>query len=1332
MKKIILLVIFFISFLGGKAQNAFLRHYFRCYNSEQGLSQTDVKAILQDSRGFMWFGTKNKLNRFDGYFMRTFDCFDNLKGVRNNNISSLFEDSNNKIWVGTDNGVFIYNPLNECFSFIDDKTDDGYEMTDWVSDIKSDNKGNVWIVLPNQGLFCMSPDSKLMHFNFGEENLPDHGSPQCICVDKNGFVWIGTNGKGIYLFNSDKKEFVQYLGDSTGATLEGENIYRLCDNGTELVIGVHEGKLRRLNKRRNIVSDFETPEIHYQIIRDLNYIDDELWVATQSGIFIVNENEGSVEHVFKDPMCLYSLTDNQVNRIYKDRENGVWVGTNIGGVNYLPNYSMNFIRHVPTSDSHSINSKRVREIVEDSQGRIWVGTEDMGINIYDPAEKTFNSKISKSDFNHKGRTLSMHNVNGDIWVGYFKNGLDVFNVSNGSVTHYFDKDLNLNESSIYALCKDSEGNVWIGNGWGVYVCDPKTMKTRHMEEFGMNYIFDIIEGSDKSIWVATMGNGVFRYSPGSGKTKHYRHSENDMASLSSNSVNGIFETSDGTIWFSTDRGGICRFDKDNDNFHTISLAQGLPDDTSYKILEDKNNKLWFGTNNGLVSFDPKNEKIDIYTTLDGLPSNQFNYKSGLIGSNGIFYFGTSEGLISFDPYHSMPNLYVPPVLITSVTINGDEHYVLGNEQDKTSVSDLKHLNLDYGQNNFKVNFASLSFTEPRANKYAYKLDKIDDDWVYTSETHSDSYANLFPGTYTFMVKGSNNSGLWQEEPTRMIIRVAAPWYMSVWAWCIYILLFIALIIAIIWYTRKMEYKKGKARQEKFEDDKEKELYRYKMDFFTQIAHEIRTPLTLINGPLESMLEKKPNDPELRDNLKIMSRNTSELMSLINQLLDYRKLENKKMDIALKPVDIMEVLTEQFQRFRSMAISEGRQMTISTLKTHPYVLADKNTLVKIFSNLFSNAIKYSNYTIEINVVDENNNVKINFLNDGNLIPDKYKELIYEPFFQLKENENIQGTSGIGLSLVRSFVELLRGSITYSHHNNLNCFTLEFPVVSDYAPTHILPDVIDDETELPQKEEPINLTLLVVEDNNEMRNFIINKLKHSFNVIGASDASEAIQLLKDNQVDLIISDIMMPGMNGLEFCNYVKNTLEYSHIPVILLSAKDDVVSKIQGLKYGANVYIEKPFSFNHLMAQINSILENQERERKSFSRDPLNIVSQSGLNKADQDFIQKLTKIVHDNIIDPNFGVEKLSELIFMSRSSLHRKIKVVTGLSPTEFIRVIRLKKAAELLSEGKYRTGEVCYHVGINSASYFIKQFQKQFGMTPKEFEKQCRMQKNNTNLDF
>ena len=1313
-KSFILLFLVFSS-LFVKAENTdYANYYFTKINGGNGLSQTNVKAIIQDSYGFMWFGTRNRLNRYDGTTMKVFDCYDTDLQRGNNNISSLFEDEDKKLWVGTDKGIFIFDPVSQKFSFFRTSTSDNIQIIDWVEDIRQDLNNNIWIVIPNQGLFRYHlPDKQLVRYSIGNTQMPDQGNPQCICIESNGMVWVGTNGGGVYLYNKSTDSFTQYLGNSEGDSLKNENIYTICDDGEELVLGIHEGRLRKLNKRRNTLSDVDAPDVHYKIIRCVSRFNNELWVGTQAGLFIINELEHKVVHIQEDRLNPYALSDNVVEKIYRDRENGVWIGTMLGGLNYLPNRGFNFEYYIPMSAGNSIGSRRIRELKEDKQGNIWIASQDAGLSIFDPKKKQFRN-IGKKEglsFNTNNIVLGMLLQNDRAWIGLFKNGLDIIQLLQFSVRHYSGADLKLDESSIYALCEDRYGQIWLGNGWSVYKSDRQQMNFKRMDAFGLNYIYDILEDSNGFIWVATLGNGVFKYNPLNDSIRHYTNIPQDKTSLSSNSVSNITETSLGDIWFATDRGGICRYNPDTDNFISFSIPDGFPDDVAYKIIEDKNHLLWFGTNNGLVRFNPVSKEVKIFSHNNGLPFKEFNYKSALAATNGIFYFGGLEGLIAFNPYSFRENQFVPPVYITGINV---AHVPL-----RQSVIHSHKITLNYNQSNIGFEFVALSYIAPQANQYAYKMEGIDADWIYTNNTHSASYANLPPGKYIFRVKGSNNDGLWNEKGTFVEVKILPPW----WQTKIAIIAYFALLILLVYYLLKQykrrTEKKQIEKQKLFEVEKEKELYNSKVEFFTNIAHEIRTPVTLINGPLEVMQEMNLQDPEITKNLRIMRRNTSELMELVNKLLDFRKVDSNKFPVNISLHNLSEILRTIYDHFEPTIAHLNKSITLSLPADDIFVPIDKEAFIKIINNLLSNALRYSEHIIEVNLTQQGESVFIRVRNDGNLIPEEEREKIFDPFYQVSKHRNSAAGSGIGLSLARSLTEMLNGNLSYDEQDNLNTFILQLPVKQIEKEEVPESDYILTEKE-DEQGNPYAEIILIVEDNEEMLSFIAKQLRKKFAVEKALNGVEALKILEEKTISLVLSDIMMPEMDGFELCKSIKNNLDYSHIPVVLLTAKNDLESKIQGLEMGADAYVEKPFSMSHLITQLTTLLNNRRREKEAFMRKPFLPIQHIGMNKADEQFIQRVIDIIQENITDSDFNVERLSESVFMSRSNLHRKIKALTELSPTDFIRLIRLRKAAKLIQIGEYRIGEVCYLVGINSSSYFIKLFQKQFGVTPKEFAKQ------------
>ncbi len=531
----ILFFLIFASMVPGVANADYANYYFTKINGEQGLSQINVKAIIQDSYGFMWFGTRNRLNRYNGKTMQVFDCYDPDSQRGNNNISSLFEDGDKKMWVGTDKGIFIFDLVSEKFTFFNDSTSEKIQIIDWVADIRQDLNNNIWIVIPNQGLFRYHlPDKQLIHYSIGDTQMPDQGNPQCICIESNGMVWIGTNGGGVYLYNPLTDSFTQYLGDGNGDSLKNENIYTICDYGEELVVGIHEGRLRKLHKRRNTLSDVNAPDVHYKIIRHVSRFNNELWVGTQAGLFIINELEEKVVHIQENRLNPYALSNNVVEKIYRDRENGIWIGTTLGGLSYLPNRGFDFEYYVPMSVENSIGSRRIRELKEDKAGNIWIASEDAGLSIFNPKKKEFRNLGEKEGLsfitNHV--VLGMLLQNDQAWIGLFKNGLDIIQLPDFNIKHFSGTDLNIDESSIYALCEDRYRQIWLGNGWGIYKSDREQKNFTRMDCFGLNYIYDILEDSNGFIWVATLGNGLYKYNPLEDSLRHYTHDQKDNSSLS--------------------------------------------------------------------------------------------------------------------------------------------------------------------------------------------------------------------------------------------------------------------------------------------------------------------------------------------------------------------------------------------------------------------------------------------------------------------------------------------------------------------------------------------------------------------------------------------------------------------------------------------------------------------------------------------------------------------------------------------------------------------------------------------------------------------------------
>lgn len=1296
--------------------------YFSKIDGEDGLSENNVKAIIQDSYGFIWFGTRNGLNRYDGKQIKTFDIHDLTTGRNDRNIGALLEDDSKQLWIGTDKGIFIYNPIKERFKFLNHQTRNGGYLDNWVSDIKKDLDGNIWIIIPGQGVFKYVPSrNRIFEYRISEQQ-DSKKSPQSIHISKTNQVWIGSNGIGIFELDRKSNKFKQHLIDKFGNSLLDKNIYTICEYNDKLVLGVHEGKLLHWDIKNNILSEFNLPDVHYKIIRKVESYDNEnLFIGTEIGLFVYNEHNKLLRHYQEDGLNPYSLSDNAIYSIYKDNEGGMWIGTLLGGANYVANRNIEFEKYVPLNSPNSLSTKKIRELCEDNDGNIWIGTENGGINIFNPKTKTFKVlNIPKK----KSTNLALMLNNNRMFIGNFKREMDIVDLSNKSIRHFTREELGIDEESVCAMLIDSRGQHWLGNANEVNLSIMGNLKFQPRRDIASGYVYDIQEDNDGNIWISTLGNGVYKYDPKIQKSKQYLYEDSNPNSLSSNTVSSITIAPNGVIWFSTDRGGICRYNKDLDNFTTYSIKDGLPDNVAYKILIDKESNLWFGTNKGLVRFNPKSKSVRVFTQSDGLLGNQFSYKSALISRSGKFYFGGTNGLISFNPNYTLQNKNAPPVYITRLYIHNKEVNITDEVSPlEQSLQHTKTIKLNYTQSNISLDFAALSYTAPATNLYAYKMDGIDKDWVYT-HSQSASYSQMRPGQYMFHVKAANGDGIWNKTGTNLQIIISPPWWESSLAYLVYSLIVSLILYYILHYYNKKKEQKNIQALKLFEIKKEHELYRSKLDFFTTIAHEIKTPLSLIKAPLEEVNKMAIEDSFVRKSLHVMELNTNRLLNLINQLLDFRKIDSSSITLYYTRENIGNLLQETLTRFEPAIFSSNKTISFKMPQEELYAPIDKEEVTKIISNLLNNALKYCSHTIKVILLKENTSFSIQVISDGKIIPENQREKIFEPFYQIKNENEISSGVGIGLSMARYLAQLHGGILHLSIMDNIwNCFTLTLPLYQANVITLEHPQDKDIEDLVPETKtlpaDGAEYSILIVDDNIEILQLLSDRLASQFIIHTALDGQEAITKLKENNIHLVISDVMMPVMNGLALCSYIKNELEFSHIPVILLTAKNDMDSKIKGLETGADAYLEKPFSLSFLAAQVSNLLENRKKEREAFAKRPFFPVYNLKMNKADEEFMNKTLERIKENIADENFNVERLAELLNMSRSALHKKIKSMVDMAPVDFIRIVRLKKAAELIQDGKYNMAEISVMVGINSPSYFSKLFFKQFGVTPKNFSR-------------
>ena len=1305
----------------GQQQN----FYFRSLEVEDGLSQNMIYTILQDEQGFMWFGTQDGLNRYDG---RRFTVYkknaNNPKSLGNNGIFSLTQDDDETIWVGTANGVYLYHPALDAFTPFDIKTAEGENINGTVRDIKKDKNGNVWLAVSEKGIYCYSSINRQLLFYSINYNFSDLHVRK-LEFDPDGNVWVATYRHGLFMLDPQTGKFTQFPVDSDEGLTSGNDINDVVLlNAVTLALGtVDRGVLLFNMKDHTFSSLLEKGEDGKKLFvrRIFRSETGEIWIGTETGVYIYNLQTRKIINLQQVYSDTYSLSDNAIHSIYQDREGGMWLGTFFGGVNYFSPLYAQFEKYYPVKGANSISGKSISEFCEDDRHNIWIGTEDAGLNRFDPETQTFTS-----GFISAGNIHALLYEDNRLWVGTFSDGLYKMDLKTKRVYSYKSSSSpkSLNNDNIYSIYKDYSGAIWIGTMLGLHLYNETSDCFDRMQEQEINrQVNDILEDHKGKLWFATLGNGVFAYDKtGSGWVNYVLPADE----VSGKMVSCLLEDRNHYLWAGTEGAGLYRFDRENNVFvNEYTTLNGLPNDVIYQLVEDNLGNIWGSTNNGLFKIESESGKVLVYTHANGLLGDQFNYKSGFRSQNGKLYFGGIKGFIAFSPENLRVNSIPPKLIINSLEISNNEVKPgVKSSPLQKSITHTKEIKLAYSVSNFSVGFAALSYIFPQGNSYAYKLEGRDRDWNYIGQQNKVTYSDLPPGNYTLKVKASNSDGIWSDEIPFRIKRLP-PFYRTVWAYMTYVLVFISIVgIAIRQSVKKAERRNRQAIND-LEDRKEKELYQAKIEFFTNVTHEIRTPLSLIKLPLDEVMRYVDKADTHWENLSIIQRNANRLLKLVNELLDFRKAETKGLNLNFVSTDIFSLLRETVERFTPSAHLKNLVFELDIPDGEFRADVDAEVLTKIISNLFTNALKHAKSVIYVRFSSDSGKFKLEVENDGEPVPYEMAEKIFEPFFKMDESR--QG-SGMGLPFARSLTELHGGTIRIDPVKTMTAFVIELPI-NQQRTIKLLEDeeFIQSNGLLKEKNAGINgsshlmyrETILLVEDSPEFIQFTSNQLGPDYHILRAGDGMHAQKILDKEAVDLVISDIMMPVMDGMALCREIKENLKYSHIPVILLTAKTALQSKIEGLQTGADEYIEKPFSMDYLKARISNLLENRRKVRESYKHSPELTYDSIVHSKADKKFLNHLIEQIHARLEDTDLNVDKLAISMNMSRATLFRKVKSISELSPNEFIRLVRLKKAAELLKEKEYRINEIAFIVGFNSLSYFSKCFHRQFGVLPKDFER-------------
>ncbi|MFL9484955.1 two-component regulator propeller domain-containing protein [Chitinophagaceae bacterium LWZ2-11] len=1357
------------------ANTAFAQHsyIFEHLFVENGLSQSSVVSITQDAAGFMWFGTRNKLNRYD---TKTFKIYsynknDTTSITTNDYIFALLKDSKNNLWVGTQRGLNIYVPEKDAFiRIVHDSALHASISDNYVNCIYEDKAGNIWVGT-NDGLNKLTGSKPYSFTRFKAKQNGQgliNGDVHSVCEDKDGNIWVGTTN-GLTKMTPEGTEYVftsyqNIPGNSN--SLSADNIFSIVeDKKGNLWIGTDGGGLNLFNKKTGtcvrymhnpaLPTSISSNTIRKMIVDKSN----NLWIGTMDGLDYFDTNTNSFTVYKYDPENPNSLSNNSIRDVFEDKYGSVWIGTVFGGVNVIHELSTPFTIYKNSNLRNSISSNVVSNIVADEHHNLWIGTEAEGVNYFDKRTKQF------THYKHDPQNANSLSANfiksiykdkaNNIWIGTYDGGLNRFNVGSHNFTHYkHDANNPLSISGDYISCikEDTEGRFWVGSyGKGINLFN-KTAET--FQSFTStsdskykilsNWVRVIFEDSKKNLWIGEAG-GLNLLPPGADKFIGFTKGTGKKNSLTSDYINCIIEDKAGRIWIGTYDGGLCLYNPQTKDFTAYTTANGLPGNNVRGILEDEQGCLWLSTDNGLSKFDTKRNSFINYTVNDGLPGNEFNYNSYYKDDDGQLFFGSYTGLISFYPDNIKVNEFVPPVVFTGLKLfNLPVGINDGNKLLDKDMSLTKSITFSYKQNIFTVEFAALNYIKSAKNKYAYQLSGFEKTWNYVSNP-SATYTNLPSGHYKLLVKGTNNDGVWNNEPASLDIIVLPPFWLTWWAYLIYVIVFSAIFYLIIRFFRIRARLERDLYYEHQQTLQQEELHQMKIDFFTNISHEIRTPLTLILGPLERLIQQTKSSQFFNKQLQLAKSNADRLAKLVNELLDFRKAESGNMKVYLSNGNIVRFTKEVFSSFEDLAESKQIEYYFESSEETLFAYFDSTQLEKVLFNLLANAFKFTKpggrIAVVIQQIIKDEQVRISVIDNGKGIPTENLSGLFEKFYQVESfGSKLPGT-GLGLALAKNIIELHKGKIEVSStsetENNPGntCFSISLPLSKQHTEvTEQLPTVSSSAEVIKQIDlstDEINLAsseatdhsfkkpvVLLVEDNPEIREFVKTAFEVMYDVEEASSGVQGWEKACDIIPDIVISDVMMDGENaGFELCKKIKSDERTNHIPVILLTARVATGHQISGLQFGADAYITKPFNMQVLELQVRNLLSLRELIRHKFNSQ-ITLQPQKAVTESqDEVFLNKLVEIVEANMEDPDFGVPVLLKKVAMSQTVLYRKLKALTDMSIADFIKSVRLKKAALLFQQNNRSIADVAYAVGFSDRKYFSKEFRKQFGQSPSEY---------------
>lgn len=1319
---------------------------FTSLSIDNGLSQSTVYDIIQDKKGFLWVATADGLNKYDGYTFTVYRHENyNHNSIQSDLIRSLFLDDKGELWVGTNSGLALYDSKKDIFHTYPYKAQINYMLQ---------SSDSLLYLASSEGLFSFNTQQNTYRTLSEKSVLCDNFH---ILAKYNDLILIGTD-RGLYMMSRKDENIVPFKKE-----LLNKNIMDICParkgiwvatEGHGLFYISDDGRIKNYKNNKN-----DEKSISSDFVRSLCFDDQQrLWVGTFIGLNIYDEVSDSFSRYYSNEVEKKSINQNSVRSLYLDNQGAMWVGTFYGGLNYHHPLQNQFERiyHIPYINSLSDNV--VSCIVEDGPSQLWIGTNDNGLNLYNLNTKKFTYyTVNQNNGNSiLSKNIKAVLVDGDfVYIGSHGGGLARLDKKSNKIKNYTDLNSEVGSNNVYSLAKDSQGNIWVGTLEGLVIYNPRNDSFTQLDSFlpkkdgnsdflskiDKHHIYVLLLDSKHQMWIGTE-NGIYTYFFQTNNFKEYKIGMEDYSSPKDR-IYCISEDRQKRVWVGTNL-GLSLFRESSQDFKTITTTEGLPNNNVYGILQDSFDRLWLSTNRGLACYNPKNEEIRTYTLLDGLQGEQFNSYAYCKTSSGEMFFGGINGITAFSPEQLTDNPFTPPVMITQLqlfnkpVIPGDYTGILSED-----ISETGKITLQPDQTSFGLLFTVPNFLSAQHNTFAYRLEGFDNDWNYTEDRHMISYSNLKPGKYTFFVKAANSDGKWNNDPTILEIEVLPYWWETVWAKLGFTVLALTAVFFLFKFLYNRQLLKNQLALERLEKEKIEEVNQMKLRFFINISHEFRTPLTLIVSPLQE-IQSMTNDKRILNQVKVIQRNSNKLLYLINQLMDYRRAELGVFDLKVVEQSPLGLIESSMSLFERLAKQKDIDFILEDELDNRVVVYDPHYLDLILSNLLSNAFKFTpeNGSIIVSLKYVDDNFILSVKDTGIGVSPKYQELIFERFYQVN-SDNI-GT-GIGLSLVKRLVDLHHGRIVvHSEPEKSSEFTVFFPqdktIYTDQELSDIHTNEVhtinpredvdivrllkenDSETDVEAEYDENNPVLLIVEDDTDVRNYLVDSFRQSAKVLSASDGEDGLRLIKDNKVDLVLTDVMLPVMDGLKLCKAIKQNIRTSHIPVIMLTAKTNQQDQMEGLTVGADDYVYKPFNISILKMKVHNMLKSRMRTLEHYSNtldvDPQKIT----FNEMDKEFIEKAKSIVEENLDNIDFSVDDFCNQMAMSRSNLHLKMKAITGESTIEFIKKIRFSHACNLLKEGRYSIAEISTMVGFNTPSYFTTSFKKYFGILPTEYVKDVK----------